>query len=248
MKITNFINFLTIALLTCVSLNVSTELSSQAQDVPPSPRNSLRFIPPDAPQSAPSGRGRGGASRTGSCPTVTQPLTALVPTVDRSVWGLTTAERPSFWFYVPYVLNTDHSAEFVLLDEQNKYIYQTPLADTAAAQTGIIQVALPLTVSLAENKTYQWILLVNCETASVFIRGSIQRVPASAALTAQLNQAVGALNKARIYAENGLWFDALGLVADLKRAEPQNGAIATEWRSFLESAGLADVADQALLP
>jgi Domain of Unknown Function (DUF928) len=77
---------------------------------PPSPRpsqiSSLRFVPPPPPpdRSAPGGRGEG-ASR--GCRTGESSLTALVPSYgkadsDLQVWGLTTAERPSFWFYVPY--------------------------------------------------------------------------------------------------------------------------------------------------
>ena len=37
------------------------------------------------------------------------------------VWGLTTSERPMFWFYVPY---TNMSAEFVLQDSEENEIYK----------------------------------------------------------------------------------------------------------------------------
>jgi Domain of Unknown Function (DUF928) len=198
---------------------------------------------PSALGNAPGGRARGGASR-GECPAVAQPLTAIVPTLNGSVGGLTSTDHPTFWFYVPYALTDDRPAEFVLLDDQNKYVYQTTLMNAESSDTGIIGVTLPDTVVLTAGKSYQWVFMVNCEVDNpIFTRGSIQKLTLDPALVQQIAQAEP-LEKVRLYAENGIWFDALTALAALKTQQPQDEAIATAWKSLLESVELADVADQ----
>lgn len=197
---------------------------------------------------APGGRQRGGASRTGNCPSVPQPLTALVPASNNSVLGLTTAAHPTLWFYVPYVLNSDHPAEFVLLDDRNRYIYQTTLADAQTEETGIIRIALPETIALEPNKLYRWAFTVNCGAdSSVFTLGGIQRVTIDTALGAQIEQATG-FDRANLYAQNGIWFDALTTLAVLKQENPSDATIAAAWESLLQSVALEDVANQPFVP
>jgi len=206
----------------------------------------IKFEPP-ALGNAPGGRSRGGASR-GACPAAALPLTALVPTVQSAVGGLTTADHPTFWFYVPYALTAEHAAEFVLLDDQNRYVYRTTLVNTNSNAIGITQVTLPATVTLEKDKLYQWVFMVNCEIDNpIFTRGSIRKVTIDPTLSNKIKQA-GDLEKARLYAENGIWFDALTTLAALKIAKPGDAAIALEWRSLLQSVDLADVVDQSFVP
>ena len=206
----------------------------------------IKFEPP-AFGNAPGGRSRGGASR-GECPAATLPLTAIVPTVNGGVGGLTTADHPSFWFYVPYALNGDRSAEFVLLDDHNKYIYRTTLVNRESDAIGITRITLPTTITLEKDRLYQWVFMVNCEIDNpIFTRGSIRRVALDSALSDKIKQAE-VLGKARLYAENGIWFDALTTLAELRIAEPGDAAIALEWQSLLQSVDLADVADSPFVP
>jgi hypothetical protein len=224
-----------------------------------SPRGGATWFTPPVPPSTglPSGSQRGGASR-GDCPNVSPHLTALVPLVKTAnstgnglVWGQTTVAQPTFWFYIPYALNSDHPAEFVLLDEQNKYVYQTPLFsdETSMSHSGIIRVKLPETVALEPGQIYQWVFMLNCEVDNpIFTRGAIQRVAATPELTAQLAQASTPEAKARVYAANGIWFDALNLLAEQKINKPEDDAIATAWNSLLQSVELSDIADKPLIP
>ena len=86
--------------------------------------NKLRFVRPKPPnQGAPHGRARGGASRRGKCAKY-EDLTALVPSTSEVVWGLTVAEHPTFWFFIPETLTAEFPVEFTLLDEDNNYIYK----------------------------------------------------------------------------------------------------------------------------
>ena len=230
---------------------------TQAQDAPGGRQRGgashIQYQPPTLPNTgAPGNRRRGGASRTGSCPAVTQPLTALVPTVKDSVWGLTTAANPTLWFYVPYVLNTDHPAEFALLNDRNQYVYQTTLANAQTDATGIIEVALPSTVALDVGKFYRWAFTVNCGAdSSVFVMGGIQRVAPLGTSSANFdrpNLDRPSLDRASLYAENGIWFDALTILAELKQSKPDDPAIAAEWQSLLQSATLEDIANQPFVP
>ena len=236
-----------------VAIALATTVA-QAQDAPGGRQRGgashIEYQPPTLSNvGAPGNRRRGGASRTGSCPAVAQPLTALVPTVKDSVGGLTTAANPTLWFYVPYVLNTDHPAEFALLNDRNQYVYQTTLANAQTDATGIIEVALPSTVALEVGKPYRWALTVNCGAdSSVFVMGGIQRV-APLGADAMSNppsgsEAAANLDRASLYAEHGIWFDALTILAELKQAKPDDAAIAAEWQSLLQSATLEDLANQ----
>jgi hypothetical protein len=247
----------TLVLGVAIALSVVTlpiaALPSAAQDAPGSRQrggaSQIKFDPPVLPNvDAPSGRQRGGASRTGNCPEVAQPLTALVPAQNDSVIGLTTAAQPTLWFYVPYVLNADHPAEFVLLDEGNRYVYRTTLANASTESTGIVQISLPETVTLEPDKLYRWAFTVNCGIdSSVFTIGGIQRVTIDSPLSMQIEQATG-LDQVSLYAQNGIWFDALTGLANLKQENPTDAAIATEWENLLRSVGLEEVTNQPFVP
>jgi hypothetical protein len=228
-----------------LTLTALTTLPAFAQDAPDGRTRGgathIKFEPPTL-GNAPGGRSRGGASR-GECPAATLPLTAIVPTVNNTVGGLTTVDHPSFWFYVPYALNSDRSAEFILLDDQNKYVYQTTLMNSESDAVGITRVTLPATITLEKDRLYQWVFIVNCEIDNpIFTRGSIRKVTIDPSLSSKIKQAED-LEKARLYAENGIWFDALTTLAELKIAKATDGAIATEWQSLLQSVDLADIAD-----
>ena len=234
-----------------IALVMAVRSPLQAQDAPGGRErggaSQIHYQPPSLPNAAaPGSRRRGGASRTGSCPAVAQPLTALVPTVKDSVWGLTTAANPTLWFYVPYVLNADRPAEFALLDDRNQYVYQTTLANAQTEATGIVEIALPSTVSLEVGKPYRWALTVNCGAdSSVFVIGGIQRVASPSGI---YTDSAASLDRASLYAENGIWFDALTLLAELKQSKPNDATIAAEWQSLLQSVTLEDVANQPFVP
>lgn len=51
-----------------------------------------------------------------------------------------------------------------------------------------------------------------------------------------------------IYAEAEIWQDALTILANLHRLQPNNPQVTSQWRSLLESADLADVVNDPLAP
>ncbi|NJO43540.1 MAG: DUF928 domain-containing protein [Cyanobacteria bacterium RU_5_0] len=228
------------------------------------------FDPPSPPDlGSPPGRQRGGASRDGvtlseassdnpiSCPSVAHPLTALAPAFElpdanqdgtsdgESVWGYTTETHPTLWFYTPHILTPERAAEFVLLDNEGNEVYRTTLVEPEMS-AGIVQVSLPETVALEENKMYEWYFLVNCDAGNpMYTRGGIQRVALDANLTNQIQQASLA-EQAALYASNGIWYDALTILMELRLANPTDRTIATNLLTFLESARLQEMAEMPI--
>ncbi|MBD2206471.1 DUF928 domain-containing protein [Calothrix sp. FACHB-1219] len=242
-------------------LPANTQPPVQPVKNPPIPKKGTYrpvFVPPQPPAglSTISGRRSGMGSRN-DCPAVETPLTALVPFQERvttnkqtntstpvDVWGLTTSERPMFWFYVPY---KNVSAEFVLQDSEETEIYkQENIALTA--NSGVIGISLPSTVTPLEvGKTYRWFFKIRChqqQTTSVpiYVEGDIQRVKLNPSLEQQLQATTDLRQKIAIYAANGIWFDALTKLGQLRFANSNDASLAADWQSLLQSGNLENIA------
>jgi hypothetical protein len=196
------------------------------------------------------GRVRGGARR-GNCPATEVPLTALVPFYEDTrqspsvtyVGGLTTADRPTFWFYVPYKLDSMLTAEFIL-QEADKDVYRVSSTAFPAAETspGIISVTLPASVAPLEiGKTYQWYFKVNCTAETpVFVQGGVKRIALDPAVVNQI-AAVSPQEQVALYRANRIWYDSITVLGNLRRMNSTNAAIAEDWTLLLKSIGLNDI-------
>jgi hypothetical protein len=49
-----------------------------------------------------------------------------------------------------------------------------------------------------------------------------------------------------LYAQAGLWYDALAALASLRQSQPQNPAFVTEWRELLGAVNLEALANQPI--
>jgi hypothetical protein len=218
--------------------------------------SSLQFTPPPPPSGdAPTGRPRGGASR-GNCPEVKISLTALVPSVVAqakknitNVWGLTVDEHPTFWFYYPYDKGCISQIEFSLQDNEENDVYRSAIA--LPEKPGVIAVLLPATApALAVGKNYRWFFKIYYRTAlpepPQFVNGTIQRVNPNPTLSNQLKTATPQ-QQLGLYANNGIWFNALTTLAELRLKSPQDTQLADDWKSLLQSVGLGDVAAEPLI-
>lgn len=198
--------------------------------------------PPQPQQESPdfSGYGRpgrraGGGSRS-PCPPIEPPLTALMPVTN---WGKTVAERPTFWFYVPYSPQAAPAGEFVLQEEGGNDVYRTPF--TLPKTPGFVSFSTPSTEAPLEiNKSYRWYFKLYCEpqkaSAPVFVEGWVQRVALTPELESQLRSA-----KAReygVYAANGIWYDAVASLAQLRLINPLNSRLDNDWANLLGSRGV----------
>ncbi|MGQ4648720.1 DUF928 domain-containing protein [Lyngbya aestuarii] len=182
-------------------------------------------------------------------------LTALVPVVKdtsdegqrESVFGLTAAERPIFWFYVPEPLTPTRSFEFVLEDKQGNQVYKTSFMRSGDF-SGVIGIELPPTVEPLEvGKMYHWeFKLYLNRNLPIAVDGVVQRVALQSAVASKLEQAT-ALQKPDIYAENGIWYDALTSLAELRCQNPEDSQLLAKWTKLLQDVDLAAIAQEPII-
>jgi len=182
-------------------------------------------------------------------------LTALVPVIEDTsdegnqefVFGLTAAERPTFWFYVPEPLTPTRSFEFVLEDKQGNQIYKTSFMRSGDF-SGVIGIELPPTVEPLEvGKMYHWEFKVYLNrNLPIAVDGIVQRVALEPALETQLEQAT-AQEKPDIYAENGIWFNALTSLAELRCQNPEDPQLLSKWTQLLQDVDLEALAQEPII-
>ena len=204
-----------------------------------------RFIQPREDMEAPpTPRVR---SVRGGCASSTQvSLTALVP---KNKIARTVSDYPTFFFYLP---QTDSElAEFILEDESGNQIYQQEL--TIKNLSGVIGVSIPADKNvppLEVGKSYTWKFSVVCDaqdrSSDQFESGIVRRVELSADILSELEKA-DPRQKTVIYAEKGIWQDALGTLAAARRANPNHTDLAADWKSLLDSVTLGAIAKEPIV-
>ena len=265
------INFLSppkalLLIATFLLVNI-TQLSAQSQQ---SNTTKIRFVQPTL-EKKPENRGaptdRIGAGTRGDCPAVTKPLTALVPLVSKTanqkqvttgtatteyVLSLTTDEHPTFWFYVPYAPKNINSVKFVLLDEKNNSLTKEPIPITLSNTPGVIKVNLPATEKPLEiGQYYHWYFSIDCNPQSrseaTAVEGLVQRIVPKDELTRRLDTATPR-QRVALYAQAGIWQDALTTLGELRTRQRQDAALATDRKDLLESVGLENISTEAIAP
>jgi len=173
-------------------------------------------------------------------------LTALVP---KNKIGHTVSDYPTFFFYLP---QTDAElAEFILEDESGNQIYRQDLPIKNVS--GVIGVSIPANTNvppLEVGKKYTWVFSLVCDpedrSSDLLESGVVRRVELSAEILRELENADPRL-KTVIYAENGIWQDALGTLAAARRANPNDTDLAADWESLLDSVTLGAIAKEPIV-
>ncbi|MDJ1176021.1 DUF928 domain-containing protein [Roseofilum capinflatum] len=175
-----------------------------------------------------------------------QPLTALIPVKDLA---LTLESHPTLFWYVPKA--EGKTLQFTLLDKNDEtIIYEKEVP--APSESGIVSIELSKaeTEGLKNNELYHWYLSIVCDpqdrTGDIIVDGWIERMEANADLKAQIQQA-NPETLPKLYAESGIWHDALSAMAKLYHENPQNGAIASQWQTLLRSVQLDAFAQTPIL-
>lgn len=196
------------------------------------PSSAMIVQMPSTPDTGtPDGRRTPGGTRpelSDACKQTDKPLTALVPENGK---GVTTAEHPVFWFYIPYAPEDIDSIEFSLHDQnETTTLYRTSLQ--LSRTPGVVGIPLPPSSehSLKLNESYHWRLIVNCdrkETAENILEldGWVTRVQQSP----------------------NPWYDELTNLAKRYILEPQNPEVKKAWAELLKSVGLEGIAQEPML-
>lgn len=211
-----------------------------------SPAQALTFKPPGnlAPK-----RSIGGASRSGgkcfSKATKTSALvTPLIPTTNN---GLTMAERPTLFVYVPQT--SAKEVFFSIKGEDSNYHYQTTFR--LPKNPGVIGFKLPSSArALQIGKNYKWSFVMVCDRSlepdDPGVTGWIRRVKPSSGLVNQ-RQSQTEVELASLLASAGIWYDTLSTLAQLRRSQPQNPTVTANWQELLKSVGLDAIANEPLI-
>jgi len=254
----SLLQFIPVSLAVCVGVSVSTGFST----VVVAQQSSLisqqfggswsAFNPPN--RGLPGGRQEGGGVR-GPCPNGSEDMTALSPQSDA---GLTSSGQPSFYLYVPKEISLP--MEFSISeypDENNpkaeeKEVYKTNFNLTGKA--GIIKVSLPEKMAgLEVGKSYYWsfslVCKPNAKEASVIRGGWVQRQNLRSSVLQEIQAA--AKNSPEklpgLFEREGMWYDALATIAELRSKNPGKADIEKEWERLLNTVELGNLVNEEFI-
>ncbi|WP_413174657.1 DUF928 domain-containing protein [Anabaena azotica] len=248
--------FHTLTLISAINLSIlNLPANGQNQVQTLTSTTKIKYIAPVVQEQPgePKGRRRGGGSR-GLCKQY-ETLTALVPVTKTEnkniVWGNSASQTPTFWFFVPEKLTPKVPIEFVIQDEADNYVYQTKF-NSPETPAGIISLAVKPTVPLETGKSYHWTFSIACDpdkpSASVYVRGSMTQTAINSTLQKQLETAKTPLEKAVIFAENGIWQDALTTLGEqLLNNQPIDTEIKSAWNDLLKQVNLDNAVSTSII-
>ena len=200
-----------------------------------------QFVPPN--RSAPDTT-VGGASR-GGCLQTSEKLRSLIPPNNLA---LTTQKYPTLYWYIP--ASEAKNLEFELLAGNSSQSYKKTLG--LPSTPGVVSLNLQTTglPPLELGQTYHWYLRMVCDnedrSGDIVVEGWIERTQPSPTLVQQLEKALQT-ERPNIYAQAGIWQDSLALLAELRRANPNDSNLALQWERLLKSVDLAPIVDKPLL-
>lgn len=208
----------------------------------PEPQQYQAVVPPvtDNP-----GR-RESAGIRGNCLPPNQSLTVIIP--ENQV-TLTTSPYPSLFFYLPKTEATE--AIFILYDENDREIYKSIFK--VADISGLLKVSIPenfMSPTLELEKNYFWQFALLCDpnnpSKAPLVDGWVQRVNLNQETLTKLESA-SETEKVQIYAEAGIWQDALTRLANLRQQDPNNLFLESQWNQLLENIGLSRIAQEPIV-
>ncbi|MEM0981404.1 MAG: DUF928 domain-containing protein [Cyanobacteria bacterium P01_H01_bin.58] len=213
-----------------VGLLCSSTLALSA--LPAIAQSTIQLNLPDL--SAPGNRESGSTRESESC--VAEKIIALVP---ESNYGETQKGYPTFYAYVP--ATTAKTATFRMVNEATgETFYEGKFS--VAGDAGIVGVTLPdngLQQAMEVGQSYYWYLGLICDgvpTEGTTIESLVTRVsPKVDELEAETAELPA------LYAEAGLWYDALAASADLRASDN------LPWNTLLDAVALETLITSPML-
>ena len=172
-------------------------------------------------------------------------LLALIP---ESQVGLTTSKTPSFFVYVPA---TKDKIKFTLTDQaQEKTFYEAELQPPSTS--GIVsvntdQMTKKIEDKLEVGKFYRWTFEIihdaSDASANSKVMGWVQLVEPSKSLTGKLakikpNDKDLLMKRSRIYAEEGIWHEAIQDLITLRQQKPNDFKVNSAWKDLMRAVKL----------
>jgi hypothetical protein len=230
------IAFVVMADITCRLLPAQTQINPSLQVASDPPKPPRRGTPD----------GREPAGSRGSCEknsTLSVPFTPLLPPAsDDGFLGVTLKERPTFWFYIPYKMDSVKSGSFVLREREGNVVY--PIDFKLPKTPGFVSVSIPDTAKpLEKNKQYIWKFVLYCasqnsdQPPSISHEGLVQRGDMDNVeiqlRTAKLPERI------KLYIDNKIWYDASSDLAQIH-------SLSQVWRNLLTAIGLEELEQEPI--
>ncbi|OYQ62992.1 hypothetical protein B9G53_19400 [Pseudanabaena sp. SR411] len=186
-----------------------------------------------------------GATRSSGC-TEKACLIGIVPDLvaDNAPVPQTISDSPTFYFLVPEI---DGRAYFYLYEvdsssAKGKRVYRTSFKIKNKAGILAFKMGAVKGDSILElNKNYVWEFTVSSLTDAETVRGSIRRVSPSKNLADQLKKTFLPLDRAVLFAQEGIWFETVQTLAEAQKGLYKKPEIVSEWTDLLKSATLERV-------
>ena len=211
----------------------------------------VNFPTPDvtAPDNRQSATHRGDVCPKDLSPCACPKDLSIIPLIPKSNNGLTLAESPTF---LAYVSHPSTEVEFTLQADDGKgtEVYKTTFQ---VDKPGIVEVSIPdkgsRQKSLEVQQRYQWSFSVACNddpSGNYFVKGFVERIEPQEALKNDLANP-DPMARAIAYAKNGIWYDTIRTLAQMRRRAPDDASLRAEWTQLLQSQKLESVADKPLV-
>jgi hypothetical protein len=196
-------------------------------------------------------REAGTRSLNRSCDSNAKQLTALLP---KSQFGVTSAQYPTLFVYMP-AFGTEAlpmPVEFVLEAQDGQEVYKATFKTSGIP--GLLTLGMPTRAGLSPLKVdedYSWRFSVICNenerSQDIVVGGAVRRVELDSTLKEQL-MLVSAKEQVELYAEAGIWQDALLTLVQLRRNNPKDLELAADWEKLLKAVDLGDIAQEPIEP
>ena len=165
-------------------------------------------------------------------------LSSIVP---ENNFGLTTAERPTFWVYIP---ETSASQAILSIKQEGNPPHWQQTVDLAG-KVGITGIKLANNAPALElGENYQWAIILVCGDRPN------PNDPVNTAWIKRIEPTEGepipteALEKAAVFAKQGIWYDTLDILVS---QQPYVDNWQDLWIEYLKSGGLDGVANEPIV-
>lgn len=187
---------------------------------------------------------RGMPTRRASAATrTTDAGAAFVSVLAPETLGLTTQSQPTLYWYLSST--ADRRVVITVIDEES--IDPVLEITKAAPETPGLQVLdlAELGVRLEPGREYEWEVALIDDADNryqdVYSRGAIERIDPPSGI-AQALDGRSPLERAKVLAEAGIWYDAIDELSRAVAASPDTTSIQSQWRSLLTQVKLDEVA------
>jgi hypothetical protein len=214
-------------------LTLAPSLNALAADAPSG--GGAVYVPPK--RGAPGGRVGGGSRGIQRDVFV---LSVLAP--DHS--GLTISEQPSLYWYISGP--TSLPVELTVMDPEGvQPILETRV--TTPVEAGVHRVRLAdHNIKLKPGEAYRWFVTVvpdsNRRSRDILAGGAIERIDVPSDLKSKLITAKKS-DLPSLYADSGIWYDAVAAISDLIDGAPQDQALRKQRAELLSQVGLTGIKD-----